>query len=61
MVPVVPPGQQHPLYICAVHIDFDQQGVVNIACAVWHVPNTTPKPTFRFGKREGIKNAEIWD
>ena len=35
--------------------------LASMACADDVSPSASDKPTFRFGKKRGNKNAEIWD
>ena len=51
-------------YVPAVHCDVHSMVLIHVSCAACAdvvCPIASNKPTFRFGKERGIKNAEIWD
>ena len=61
IVPVVPVGQQQPDVSVETHSVFEVQALIASACAVGVMLIASDKPTFRFGTKWEIKNAENWD
>ncbi len=62
VVPVVVCLQQHGKEVEVIFVQLDKLWQFDVnACADDVSPSASDKPTFRFGKERGNKNAEIWD